>query len=417
MTSRVAGVRGNCLSQTYDYLSKNWLTEHKDYDGMIAKSVAEKCMSKIKPIQLGVQGQAGCNKVGPIPAGIITKRGNPNDKRFGIGTPKLPGQHENILITGSQGNLEYKYKDVKEKLAAYYDKSKGNHIGSHVMSNWEKCWTLTWLANFWIRSKKYKNALDGGMCHLIGCRMNKNWGSMYTGHLKQNIDNLFNPWNLIPAEAMDGGAVGKCNKEHKIRSMKGKGKPVTIQASFTGAAPQVGGKIETSDYLVTTTCNDMLGDGVGQLSISSGGTTAEANFGLCGGTLGVSKKLIAVGYKWAPTCPSISWDVEGSLSTGAELSLKYRMTGSCQNGAVKALSGSADSFSWSFTRPKHNCIGVDIGAGVQLKGGFKIGFCVAGDVVERVFASNSFRDVGSCTSWAKTAVREFPCTYTHWMGS
>ena len=83
---------------------------------------------------------------------------------------------------------------------------------------WERCMVVMWIyiLYYWISTGKYKKdqdvgglGIDSGVCQAIGCAMDVRGDEKSNGHIIQNINNLFNPWDLVPAIKLDK----RCNGE------------------------------------------------------------------------------------------------------------------------------------------------------------------------------------------------------------
>ena len=211
------GFRGECFSETYHYISKTQFQRFPEDHvyGRGRELVFKGCQKKVKPIALSVIPD-GCDGY-PKPAGLDSMDKNTKSGRRGLAGGPLPGIHEKVLNTGSSG-LPYPYWKVKAALAKIYDNEIDPVIhDKHIMGPWERCMVVMWIANFWIIGKKYKNdkavgglGIDTGVCQAIGCAMDVRGDEKSNGHILQNINNLFNPWDLVPAIKLDGGALAKC---------------------------------------------------------------------------------------------------------------------------------------------------------------------------------------------------------------
>ena len=131
----------------------------------------------------------------------------------------------------------------------------------------------------------------------------------------------------------------------------------------------------------------------------------------CGAGAGLQGNLLKVGYEKEGKCGG-KFNTEAALTYGFSKKLKV-FSGVCKNGVYKSMSN-MDVSGKSFFQNTGNCFEANLGITKIVGFNFKIGWCLAGNRIQRVFASNSFPDEGACEDWAarSKAGNDEPCTYS-----
>ena len=139
--------------------------------------------------------------------------------------------------------------------------------------------------------------------------------------------------------------------------------------------------------------------------------SVDAALDLCGASGGLQGSLLKVGYEKEGKCGG-KFNTEAALTYGFSKKLKV-FSGVCKNRAYQAMS-SMDVSGASFFQKTGNCFEANLGITKIVGFNFRIGWCLAGDRIQRVFASNSFPNEGACEDWAERskAGNDEPCTYS-----
>ena len=378
------------------------------------------CKKKVKPIALSINPE-GCDGEAK-PAGLDSMDKNTKSGRRGLALGKLGKVHETVFRKGSKGLPgSHQYDTVKIKLAKIYDNEMDPMIhDKHIMTPWERCMTVMWTANYWITTKKYKDdkavggiGIDTGVCLMVGCGMDVRGDEKSNGHIIQNINNLFNPWDLVPEIKQDGAAFKKCQTDAIKKDAEVSAK-LNIETSANAGTQGISVGATTGYLFFKTHCNKASGVrfdvGVGQP------LSASAALGACGADAGITGTILKLGLEKEGKCGN-KFNVEGALTYG--FSKKFKLfSGKCKGGAFQGMSA-MDGSGNSFFKDTGFCLQANLGVSKIVGGHFKIGFCLAGDRIERVFASNSFPNEAVCLNWAEKskAGNDEPCTYSMISGS